>query len=53
MFKLEPSFLGLLEKFVLFARLTNQYPLLHGEKTFPYPGFEPETFGFQVGSATN
>jgi hypothetical protein len=28
-------------------------PLLHEEKTLTYPGFEPGTFGFQVGNATN
>jgi hypothetical protein len=26
---------------------------LHEEKTLTYPGFEPGTFGFQVGNATN
>jgi hypothetical protein len=35
--------------------LSNQcpQPLLHEEKTLTYPGFEPGTFGFQVGKATN
>jgi hypothetical protein len=35
--------------------LSDQYPqpLLHEEKTLTYPGFEPGTFGYQVGSATN
>jgi hypothetical protein len=28
-------------------------PLLHEEKALTYPGFEPGTFGFQVGNATN
>jgi hypothetical protein len=29
------------------------HPLLHEEKTLTYPEFEPGTFGFQVGIATN
>jgi hypothetical protein len=28
-------------------------PHLHEGKTMTYPGFEPETFGYQVGNATN
>jgi hypothetical protein len=28
-------------------------PLLHEGKTMTYPGFEPGTFGYQVGNATN
>jgi hypothetical protein len=28
-------------------------PRLHEEKPLTYPGFEPLTFGFQVGNATN
>ena len=52
-----PSLSGLLDKFCFFYKvgLSDQcpQPLLHEEKTLPYPGFEPGTFGFQVGNATN
>jgi hypothetical protein len=32
---------------------STSFTILHEEKTLTYPGFEPGTFGFQVGNATN